>query len=118
MSTGNLLPRLAAYGADVAGTMERFLDDEQLYYKCLLLFIEDVNFAALEQALEAGEEQRAFAAAHTLKGVAGNLGLTPFYLAICQLVEALRAHDPSHLPQLHAEVLNQLAVARQLISDE
>ena len=32
----------------------------------------------------------AFEAAHTLKGVAGNLGLKPLYDAVCHIVEPLR----------------------------
>ena len=32
----------------------------------------------------------AFEAAHTLKGVTGNMGLTPLYDAVCTIVEPLR----------------------------
>ncbi len=39
----------------------------------------------------AGDLTGAFEAAHTLKGVAGNLGLTPLYEAVCAIVEPLRS---------------------------
>ena len=35
----------------------------------------------------------AFEAAHTLKGVAGNLGLTPLYRSVCAVVEPLRIRE-------------------------
>ena len=43
--------------------------------------------------LEAGDAEGGFMAAHTLKGIAGNLGFTALYEAVCVLVEFLRAGD-------------------------
>lgn len=83
-----------AYGADYAATMERFMGNETLYLRFLDMLFEDESLQKLGDALEAGNLADAFAAAHTLKGVAGNMGLTPLYQAVCILVEPLRAGEP------------------------
>ena len=66
---------LSAYGVDLNEVMERFVNDEELYYECLNTFIDDPSFDGLHNALLEKEYEAAFHHAHTLKGVAGNLGL-------------------------------------------
>lgn len=80
-----VIKKLKAYGADVAGAMARFLDDEELYQECLNTFVEDPAFAALAQAVKSGQYPQAFDHAHALKGVSANLGLVPLYDAVCAL---------------------------------
>ena len=65
-----------------------------MYLRFLDMFFQDESFQQLENALDAGDLKDAFAAAHTLKGVAGNMGLTPFYEAVCVIVERLRTEEP------------------------
>lgn len=80
-----------AYGADYDATMERFMKNETLYLRLLDMLFQDTNLQKLGDALDAGDLKSAFEAAHTLKGVVGNMGLTPLYNAVCALVEPLRA---------------------------
>ena len=82
-----------AYGADYSATMERFMGNEALYLRFLDMLFEDESLQTLGKALEAGDMANAFAAAHTLKGVAANMGLTPLYQAVCTLVEPLRTGE-------------------------
>lgn len=84
---------LEAYGADCAGILQRFMGDEAMYRRILGLLFQDGNLKKLGAALDAGDLTSAFEAAHTLKGVAGNLGLTPLYGAVCAIVEPLRRRD-------------------------
>ena len=79
-----------AYGADYQATMSRFLGNEDMYLRFLNMLFQDDNLQKLGQALECGDLTAAFEAAHTLKGVTGNLGLTPLYQAVCDIVEPLR----------------------------
>ena len=51
---------------------------------------EDKNFDSLEQALAENNLGAAFEAAHSLKGVLGNLALTPIYTPVSELTELLR----------------------------
>ena len=48
---------------------------------------------ALGAAIGSGDLDSAFEAAHTLKGVAGNLGLTSLFEAVRVIVEPLRARE-------------------------
>ena len=104
MNEDDLLQKLDDYGADTDGAMERFLDDAELYEQCLQLFVDDKNFAQLASALADAEYGKAFDAVHALKGVSANLGLTPAYQAVCELVEALRANRYERLEELHAAI--------------
>lgn len=78
------------YGADYKTTMTRFLGNEALYLKFLDMLFKDDNYDKLGAALKAENYEEAFNAAHTLKGVVGNMGLTPFFNAVCDIVEPLR----------------------------
>lgn len=75
---------------DVSATMERFMGNQVLYAKCLGMMFEDKTMEHLTKAMGEGDMEAAFAEAHTLKGVSGNMGITPLYQAVCALVEALR----------------------------
>ena len=92
-----LTDRLTAYGADMAGALERFVGDDALYDTCFAMFLDDENFAALGDALSREDYTAAFDAAYTLKGVAANLGLTPLYNTVCTVVESLRRKDYTDL---------------------
>jgi HPt (histidine-containing phosphotransfer) domain-containing protein len=83
-------------GADMDGAMNRMVDSEDLYATCFSYFMDDPAFAALDAALDAKDYTAAFEAAHSLKGVAGNLGLTRLYELSGQLAEPLRHGQPGN----------------------
>lgn len=87
---GDFKEQFVAYGADYEGTMQRFMGNEAMYMKFLGMLFQDDNLQKLGDAICAGDLAGAFAAAHTLKGVVGNMGLTPLYQAVCAIVEPLR----------------------------
>lgn len=91
----NKRQRLEEAGIDVADALARFMDNEGLMLKFLLRFPEDQNFPLLKQAMDSGDTARAFEAAHTLKGVAGNLAMTGLFRQVSLLVEDLRSQDLS-----------------------
>ncbi|MDO4565982.1 MAG: Hpt domain-containing protein [Oscillospiraceae bacterium] len=78
------------YGVDYEGTRERFMDSAQMYLKLLGMLLKDENLEILGGALEDGDLNRAFEAAHTLKGVAQNMGIRPLFEAVQKIVEPLR----------------------------
>ena len=59
----------------------------------MLKVLRDEAFFALGDALRAGDRERAFYCAHTLKGVLANLGLIPIYDIVVRIVEPLRAEE-------------------------
>lgn len=84
------LKELKDYGCDVNGSLERVLGDEELYFFCLNEFIKDKGFQNLGKFIEEKKVEEAFGESHTLKGVAGNLGVTPMYKLLTFIVEKLR----------------------------
>ena len=60
------------------------------------------NFKTLEEAIAANNLDSAFEAAHSLKGVLGNLALTPVYEPVFEITELLRAKsDVDYGPYLN-----------------
>lgn len=110
----DLIGRLAAYGADMDAALERFVGDEELYADCFRLFLEDPSFPALDGAMARRDYAAAFDAAHALKGVSGNLGLTPLFNAVCALVEPLRRGEYGGLAELYQAVLDARAAVERL----
>lgn len=84
---------LDKYGIDYQGVMERFMNNQKMFIRLLDMFMEDDNLEKLGKALEINDYAAAFEAAHTLKGVTANMGLTLLYHAVCDIVEPLRSGE-------------------------
>lgn len=110
---------LEAYGVDYEGTMRRVMHNQQLYLKLLDMLLADDNLGKLGEALRQDDRRAAFEAAHTLKGMTGNMGLTPLYQAVCALTEPLRAgearDDYPELYQAVAREFEKIAPLRQAL---
>ena len=85
-----LTEELSNHGCDMKVTLERFLGDEDFYEKCLREMLNDSSFEELGKAIEANDVKAAFESAHTLKGLASNIGLDPMLDIVVELVEPLR----------------------------
>ncbi len=85
------LDALKQFGADTDDGLSRCMGNEAFYFKLIGKVIDDSNFKILEDAVAAKDLDKAFEAAHSLKGVLGNLALTPIYEPICEVTELLRA---------------------------
>ena len=103
-----LMQRMEQYGADVEGIRSRFLGDDQLFGSCMQAFMQDENFCRLRKSIEEQNYAAAFDHAHTLKGVAGNLGLTPLYEKVSALVEPLRHKEYGSIEPLFAAVVQAM----------
>ena len=114
MNAAELKARVIGSGADEAGIRDRFKDNDELYQLCFIDFLEEPNVTALRQAMAEQAYETAFEAAHALKGVSGNLGLTAYYEAICILVESLRAKSYGHVDEEFAEVERHFRALRAL----
>ncbi len=93
----SLKQKLIENGADVEGTLHRFMGNEALFSKFLLKFKDDKNYAGLTECLDQGNYEEAFKYAHTLKGVSANLGLDPVCGPVSALTELLRGKAPSEV---------------------
>lgn len=77
-------------GIDVDTVIGRFMGNEQLAIKFLKKFAQDQTFEDLGTYISAADCNGAFNMVHTLKGVAGNLGMTELYEQAVELTERLR----------------------------
>ena len=74
---------------DYKDAVSRLVTDERIK-KFLLKLLNDPSFSALNDAMEKGNAEEAFRAAHTLKGVCKNLSITALAYSASNLTEALR----------------------------
>lgn len=82
---------LKEFGANVEEGLARCLNNEQFYTMLVLKAVGEPGFDKLRDAVAAGDMEAGFEAAHGLKGVLGNLALTPLYVPVSELTELLRA---------------------------
>lgn len=96
--------KLREYGADVDEGLARCYGNEALYLRLVGMVPEEANFNKLKEALDANDMDAAFEAAHAIKGVLGNLSLTPLYYKASEMTELLRSKKDTdysgHLKEL------------------
>ena len=103
------LEQLRDWGADVDAAMLRCLNNEAFYLRLVGKAVREPSFEELREALEAGDLSKAFDRAHALKGVTGNLALTPIDKPVREITEHLRSRtDMDYMPLL-SEILAQRA---------
>ena len=98
---------LRELGANVDEGLERCMGMEDFYMEMIELGLSDERFEALGQALEAGDLDNSFEHVHALKGVIGNLALTPLYETICEITEHLRAREQMDYKPLYEKLISQ-----------
>lgn len=76
-------------GGDYAGLLQR-IPSQTMIRKFVLKYPSDPTYDQLCTAVQAQDWETAFRAAHTLKGVAQNLGFDRLYQSSAALTEALR----------------------------
>lgn len=89
-------------GADVETTVRRFMGNEAMYEKFLKKLLDNPNFDNLNVNMEAKNYEEAYKDAHTLKGVAANLGLDPVQKTTSDLVEELRGKKNEEVDEARA----------------
>lgn len=75
---------------DYAGTKSRLMTDDRIL-RFVNKFPADGSYKLLTDSLASSNVEEAFRAAHTIKGVAQNLGFTALYKAAEVVTEILRA---------------------------
>ena len=83
--------KLADIGVDVDKALEYMMGNEAFYIKILKKFISDENFDVFRQAMNNGDTDTAFRAAHTLKGISSNLSITSLDRLLIEITDALRS---------------------------
>ena len=81
---------LNSIGVDVDDVMERFLNSDEFYFKCLQKFENDMNYKLMIEGIKRRDGRQIFEASHALKGVAGNLGFGKLFADLVPFVNGFR----------------------------
>ncbi len=92
-------------GAGVDLAVKRFMGKKELYKKFLLKFLADHSYEAIAEHVGGENYEEAFNSAHTLKGVAGNLGLDPIYEKASEITELLRGKQPEEVERAKVDAV-------------
>jgi HPt (histidine-containing phosphotransfer) domain-containing protein len=71
--------------------IKRVMNNAKLYVKLLAKFKDDTTLNDVFSFLDAGDYEKARSAAHTIKGMAGNLSFTELYNQILALETQIKA---------------------------
>ncbi len=111
------IQKLKDYGADVEKGLGLCMGSEDFYLRMVSMIVSEASFDQLKEALDAGDLEEAFKAAHALKGVAGNLSLTPLYDKVCGITELLRAKTETDYSEMLQGILDEKKILTDLIND-
>ena len=101
----DLISELDALGVNTKEAIERLNNNSAFYVKMLGKFAGELDNHPVMPYLESGDYESAVTHAHTLKGLTGNLSVTPLYKAYTEIVALLRANEPEKAKQLMADTL-------------
>lgn len=120
----NFKTALEGMGMDVDNTVKRFMGNETLYLKFLNKFQTDQSIASIQQNLADQNAEETFKSAHTLKGVAANLGLDPIAQYASDITELLRGKasfsevDTDRLNTLNMELKDKYDALIKLLAEQ
>ena len=109
-----LINRFKSMGCDIDGTLERMLNDKEFMIQCMCASLDESEYDLLKKALEENNVSHAFDYAHALKGVTSNVGLTPLYNCIVEIVEPLRNGKTDNLDDKLCELFKKREEIRAL----
>lgn len=95
-------------GADFDDVLTR-LNNERLVGRIAKKFVKDSSFADLREGLEKKDVDKAFRAAHTLKGICLNLGFSQMTQDVVDITEILRGKSFDGTQEL----FDKIAIAYQ-----
>lgn len=111
------IEKLNRFGADTKEGLKRCFGNEEFYLKLAGMILEEPGFDRLKTALEANDLKAGFEAAHALKGVLGNLSLTPMYNLACEMTELLRAGTVMDYKPMLDQLLEMKEQLKQLAEE-
>ena len=105
------LEKLDEFGVDTKEGLTRCMNNQKFYFRMISMGLSNDSFEKLGKALEENNLDEAFEAAHALKGVLGNLALTPIYKQLSEMTEMLRAKKTADYTAIYEPIMemrNQL----------
>lgn len=108
------IEKLKAFGAETEKGLERCMNNEEFYLRMAEKALCDDRLGLLERSLDSGDLDGAFEAAHALKGMYGNLALTPLYSPAYEITELLRNRIKTDYAPLVSEIRKQHRLLSEL----
>lgn len=108
------IEKLKEIGVQPEEGLKRCMNDENFYLTLVKMVPGDKGFNNLKSALDDGDLTAAFEAAHALKGVLGNLSLTPIYDPVVEITELLRSRTETDYQPLLSEILSQRKILEEI----
>ncbi len=108
------IEELRSAGADVETGLSRCVGKEDLYLKLVNIGLGDTKFEELGTALKSDDLSHAFELCHALKGVIGNLAITPLFDALSNLTEKLRNREPADYAGMYSDIIAIRSKFREL----
>ena len=107
-----------AVGGDYNDVLERLQNDAAIK-KFLMMLNRDKNMEMLTEAIRTSDTEKAFRAAHTLKGIALNLSLSAFADVCSNMTEMLRNKDvmPKEAVEMYDDVNGQYSKIIDLLKE-
>jgi type II secretory pathway predicted ATPase ExeA len=103
--TMSFVNELNDLGVDTDGALKRFMNNVGLYERMLKKFVVTAPGLEVLSYIEAGDIDKSIENSHTLKGITGNLSLTPLYEAYTDIVALLRSGDVEKAKSILVDIL-------------
>ncbi len=101
----DLLSELEALGVDTQDALKRFSGNSSLFIRMIGKFPASTEDLEVLSFMKEGDYATAVSNAHTLKGITGNLSITPLYNAYTEIVNCLRANEPDKALNVLEDIL-------------
>lgn len=99
------IEKLNEFGVDTKEGLTRCMNNQKFYFRMISMGLSNDSFEKLGEALKENKLDEAFEAAHALKGVLGNLALTPIYLPLSDMTEMLRAKEDADYVKMYEPIM-------------
>ena len=111
--------KLRTFGANVDEGVARCVNNEPFYLKMVGKAIDETaaKLPLLKEAVNAGNLDVAFEICHGLKGILGNLSLTPLFAIAGEMSDLLKNHQEADYPAYYERLEARFNELQQLISD-
>ena len=109
------LQALQEAGVNTKEGLARCMNNESFYLNLVTKALMKDDCDKLKTAIEAGDLDSAFSAAHNLKGSMGNLAITPIYKPVAEMTELLRSRTQTDYTPYLDTVMQQKETLASLL---
>lgn len=101
----SLLEELNELGVNTQEALARMNGNASLYERMLVKFVDLMKKTDIDPDFDCNDYDDIIELTHTVKGVSGNLSITPVYEAYSEIVRLLRAGQPEEAKEVLAGII-------------